>query len=396
MRVVRLLVPVFSALLLMSAPAAQSQDALTPVVAAPLRPTVFAVQGTDNKLHLVYELVLTNTGDAPATIKKLEVVSGETPSRVLATFQGDALLTRLRTAGRGPETGAQIEFSGTRLFLVDFTMDRGSRPPATLLHRFELLAAGPPGTPKGEVVPYTYTIAPIAVSAEITVLGPPLIGNGWVALNGCCKAGGVHRGTGLPINGQIYFSQRFAIDWMQLNADAKFSQGDGKSVKDYADYGAKVIAVADGTVVDTLASLDDQLPRDLPDPKTINLENVDGNHIVLDLGHGKYAFYAHLQKNSLLVAKGNRVRRGQVLALLGNTGNTSAPHLHFHLGDGISVSGSSGLPYVIDRFKVAGQLSPEQFEAAGIEREWSKDLAAHPSTRDSELPLDLSVIDFQP
>jgi murein DD-endopeptidase MepM/ murein hydrolase activator NlpD len=273
-------------------------------------------------------------------------------------------------------------------------MERGTRPPPTHQHRFQLLASESHGTPKDATVPYTYTIAPIAVSTDITILGPPLSGNGWAALNGCCQAGGIHRGTGLPVNGQIHFAQRFAIDWMQLNVDAKFSHNDGKNVTDYADYGAKVIAVADGTVVETLANLDDQVPGDLPDPKTITIDNIDGNHIVLDLGHGKYAFYAHLQKNSLLVAKGAHVKRGQVLALLGNTGNTSAPHLHFHLEDSQSVLGSSGLPYVIGHFKVAGQLSREQFESSGLDKPWTKDLSAHPSSRDAEFPLDLTLINF--
>src|SRR5271156_1289703 len=91
----------------------------------------------------------------------------------------------------------------------------------------------------------------------------------------------------------------------------RFILGSGKDVKDYVDYGAKVIAVADGTVVETLSNLDDQVVGQLPDPKTITIENVDGNHIVLDLGHGKYGFYAHLQKNSLLVKKGEHVKRGQ-------------------------------------------------------------------------------------
>jgi len=121
---------------------------------------------------------------------------------------------------------------------------------------------------------------------------------------------------------------------------------------------------------------------------------VDGNHIVLDLGNGKYGFYAHLQKGSLLVKKGDHVKRGQALALLGNTGNTSAPHLHFHLMDGSSVLGSSGLPYVIDSFSVVGQLSAERFDKTELEGEWSKYLFATPSVRKMEFPVDLTVVDF--
>ena len=379
----------------MTALPAQPQDVLTPVVVSPLVPSTLAVPGTDGKRHLVYELVITNTGTATATLQTIEVVSGDTPAKVLATFEGGALLARLRDAGRGPEiTAPQIEFSGTRLFLVDFTVDKDSRVPATLLHRFHLLAGGPPGSSKDQAVEQTYTIAPIAVGTDVTVLGPPLAGKGWTVLNGCCEPGGVHRGTGLPVNGQIHYAQRFAIDWIQLGADLRIFHGDEKDVKSYACYGAKVIAVADGTVVETLSTLDDQVAGELPDPKTMTLENVDGNHVVLDLGHNKYAFYAHLQKDSLLVKQGDHVKRGQVLGLLGNTGNSSGPHLHFHLMDGISVLGSSGLPYVIDGFEVVGELSSEQFKISEVQGAWSKNLSAHPSGRKSEFPLDLTVVNF--
>ena len=80
----------------------QRVDVLTPVVAMPLVPTTYAVQGTDEKQHFVYELVITNTGTAAATIQKIEVVGADAPATVLASFEGDGLLKRLRTAGRGP------------------------------------------------------------------------------------------------------------------------------------------------------------------------------------------------------------------------------------------------------------------------------------------------------
>lgn len=392
-RVRSLFAPLFAGLLMIAVPAL-AKDVITPLIASPMLPTAFSVVGTDDRQHLVYELVLTNAGATPATLQKIEVVSDDVPAKVLATFAGEALIRQLRSPARVPVTSSEIDPNGTRLLLVDFTLKRDSRPPATVLHRLELLAAAPPGQPKGAVAPYTYTVAPIAVSTDIAVLGPPLAGKHWVALNGCCAPGGVHRSSGLAVNGRIHFAQRFAIDWMRLDADARFSHGDGKTVADYTCYGDKVLAVADGTVVATLADMEDQVPGELPDPKSINIDNVDGNHVVLDLGHGRYAFYAHLQKNSLRVARGERVKRGQVLALLGNTGNTSAPHLHFHLMDGPSVLGSSGLPYVFDRFEVSGRLPAAQFDASGIDGEWSKGLSAHPSGRTLEFPLDLSVIDF--
>jgi murein DD-endopeptidase MepM/ murein hydrolase activator NlpD len=148
-------------------------------------------------------------------------------------------------------------------------------------------------------------------------------------------------------------------------------------------------------VVSTLNDLDDQKPGKLPDPTTITIQTVDGNHVVLDIGGGHFAFYAHLQKNSVTVRPGDHVKKGTVLGKLGNTGNTSAPHLHFHIMGGASVLGSDGLPYVIDRFEFAGQVDPVAFEAApGIEGNWGQGLMKQPEHREREFPLNLNVIDF--
>jgi murein DD-endopeptidase MepM/ murein hydrolase activator NlpD len=166
-------------------------------------------------------------------------------------------------------------------------------------------------------------------------------------------------------------------------------------VRNYTSYGADAIAVADGTVVETLNTLDDQKPGTLPDRRTITFENVDGNHVVLDLGGGVYAFYAHLQKGSVTVQPGARVRRGQALGKIGNTGNTSAPHLHFHLMEGSSVLGSNGIPYMIDSFSFAGRVPAAEFASVqGVEGTWSKGLLPIPSPRHGQFPLDLDIIDF--
>src|SRR5262249_12995442 len=153
----------------------------------------------------------------------------------------------------------------------------------------------------------------------------------WLALNGCCSLRGVHRGAVLPLDGELYDSQRFAIDWMRIDTEGKLVSGDPTKVESFLAYDQPVLAVANATVIETLDSLDDQVPGALPDPATITVANIDGNHIILDLGKGLYAFYAHLKKGTLRVKKGDRVRLGQEMARTGNTGNTSGPHLHFHI-----------------------------------------------------------------
>lgn len=371
-----------------------ASDQYTAVVVSPLTPGTQAVLGTDEKMHIVYELVLTNTSPTLATLEKLEVLDGSSPPHVLLTLEGPSLLKILRSTGNSPAANTELDFNSTRLLLLEISLPQHAQVPRQLLHRLTALAAARPG-PAAARVSQSYTVAPFTVGTTVPVIGPPLQGKGWVAVNGCCAAGGVHRGTGLSVNGAIHFAQRFAIDWMKLDDAGRMVHGDAGDVHNYTNYGAAVLAVADGTVVETLNNLNDQMPGKLPDPNTITLDNIDGNHVVLDLGNGVYAFYAHMQKGSVAVSVGDHVKRGQVLGKLGNSGNTSAPHLHFHLMNGPSPVGSSGLPYVIDSFAYDGQVPNEKFEAStDLTGDWGEGRLGSPNPRRHEFPMDLAIIDF--
>ena len=141
-------------------------------------------------------------------------------------------------------------------------------------------------------------------------------------------------------------SRLFAIDWIRLEDNRLFT-GDGTRNEDYFAFGAEVLAVADGTVV----FVRDGMPEDTPnEPPTTLHQPLDygGNEVVLEIAPGVYAFYAHLQPGSIRVQIGETVTTGQVLGLLGNTGNSTAPHLHFQLADGPDVLTATSLPFVID------------------------------------------------
>ncbi|MGH3907702.1 MAG: M23 family metallopeptidase [Pseudonocardiaceae bacterium] len=170
--------------------------------------------------------------------------------------------------------------------------------------------------------------------------------------------------------------------------------GDPANVRSFVGYGAEVIAAADRTVVQTSDSLPDQPPGTLPDPSTITVDTVDGNHVILDIGRGLYLFYAHLQPGSVAVEPGQQVTRGQALGKLGNSGNTSAPHLHVHVMNGTSVLGSDGRPYVIDRFGLAGQVAPQQFETSQNLTGSFGQGRTPPAERRDQFPLNLQIIDF--
>jgi peptidase M23-like protein len=387
-----LMTALVSALSMRAIPAA---DQFTPVLVSTLNANSPAFLGTDGKQHVVYELQLVNANPTPATLRKIEVVEVSDPAQVVAAYQGGELVSHLRTMGKTPVTSAEIEFGGARIFLLHLVFDQKARIPQRLAHRITLLGGGAPAPTPQTPVSLHYTVAPMTVLMKVPVIGPPLGGKHWVALNGCCEISGAHRASSQTVNGRLYFAQRFAIDWMRLDDKGHLLNGEQDDVRSYSDYGADVLAVADGKVVATLDTLGDQKPGTLPDPATITLENVDGNHIVLNLGNGVFAFYAHLQRGSVDVSLGDHVKRGQVLGKLGNTGNTSAPHLHFHLMDGPSTLGSNGLPYVIDSFEFAGEIPAAKFNVSEkLEGTWDEGMLPTPNPRHDQYPMDLAVINF--
>lgn len=379
-----------------SVKAGASGDIFTPVIASTLSPEAHPILGTDRAYHVVYELQLTNTKLVPATIQKIEVLTGSTGSQVVTSFSDADLVKRLRTLAPQPATDATIEPNGGRLFYIELTFKDAASIPKLLEHHLYLIGAPNPGPAKP--APLNYVVAPLKIAdAKPLIIGPPLAGAGWVAANGCCNPDITHRGSVQSVNGALYDSQRFAIDWMRLDEQGRLVHDDESDVNNYSDYGADVLAVADGKVVSVLNSLDNQIPGRLPEPSSITIETVDGNHVVLDLGGRRFAFYAHLQKNSIKVRPGDQVKKGAVLGKLGNTGNTSAPHLHFHIMNRPSPMAADGLPYLIDTFDFSGQIDIAAFEAApGITGDWGKGRTAKPEPRKREFPLNLNIINFAP
>ncbi|HTL79805.1 MAG TPA: M23 family metallopeptidase [Candidatus Babeliales bacterium] len=368
-------------------------DVFTPVIASTLSPEAHPILGTDGVYHVVYELQLTNTKLVPATMQKIEVL-GSTESQVIISFSDADLLKRLRTLAPQPATDATIEPNGGRLFYIELTFKDVAKIPKLLQHRLHLTGAPNPGPAKP--APLEYVVAAIKISdAKPLIIGPPLAGAGWVAANGCCNADITHRGSVQSVNGALYDSQRFAIDWMRLDDQGRMVHGEENDVHNYNDYGADVLAVADAKVVSVLNNLDDQVPGRLPEPSSITIETVDGNHVILDLGGGRFAFYAHLQKNSIRVRPGDAVKKGAVLGKLGNTGNTSAPHLHFHIMNRPSPIAADGIPYLIDAFDLSGQIDIAAFEAApALAGDWGKGRLAQSEPRQRQFPLNLNIINF--
>jgi murein DD-endopeptidase MepM/ murein hydrolase activator NlpD len=140
----------------------------------------------------------------------------------------------------------------------------------------------------------------------------------------------------------------------------------------------------------------DGLPEQVPGvfPEGISPEEADGNSVILNLGGGNYA---HFQPGSIRVEEGDRVKRGDVLALVGNSGNSVAPHLHFHVMNGPLSLASNGLPYEVDSFKITGKntAGTAAFDKAEAEGTPLKvDRVDPPKKVTDALPLDQLIVSF--
>jgi murein DD-endopeptidase MepM/ murein hydrolase activator NlpD len=121
-----------------------------------------------------------------------------------------------------------------------------------------------------------------------------------------------------------------------------------------------------------------------------------GNHVVVEIAPGVFATYAHLQPGSLAVRVGERVTPGQRLGRLGNSGNTTAPHLHFQISDGPDIVTANSLPFVFDRYTLAGTVDAETVVPAFTEPSApALVIAGPPQAQSATYPLVLTVQDFR-
>ncbi len=91
-------------------------------------------------------------------------------------------------------------------------------------------------------------------------------------------------------------------------------------------------------------------------PGETDPSNPAGNHVILDLGNDEYALFAHFMHDSIVVRAGDEVSRGDQLGQCGNSGNTSEPHLHFHIQDSPNFGEGNGKPAFFNSYVSNGEL----------------------------------------
>jgi hypothetical protein len=333
---------------------------------------------------LLHNAALVNEGTDPVTIDAVEVQVLHAGA-VISTLRIDA--ATLEAMAR---QGAAMDEAGM-LQALDFQF-----APARLLGENVQLSASrtlSPGTALMLVhrfVSYQGQADRLRVTAQL--------GNSTVRPSGELK---IRQGTAgsyrFPLEGRWFvgagatphshhrwvIAEEFALDFAQIGADGKTYRGDGSRMEDYYAYGAPVLAVAGGAVVkvldaegdnvamlrgphESLGDYQQRLRAGQSELLAAGSDAIVGNHVVVKHADGTHGVYAHLQPRSVKVRVGDQIEVGQQLAAVGGSGNSTEPHLHFHLCEAAETLHCSGLPVAFDNIEIPWSDGPRGLQSGDM------------------------------
>lgn len=292
----------------------------------PFAPAVTTINGQPT---IYYELHITNFSGGLITLRGIDILDAAD-----------------RTLVASKDPGTILAPGNAGIVYLEVVLPQ-RRIPLQLYHRCHMEIAGDSGK---RLLIVQGADLQLPQQAPV-VLGPPLAGGPWAAIYDPSWQRG-HRRVIYTVDGKARIPGRWAIDLIKLDSAGRYAGRNEDSVRNWYGYGADVLAVADGVVA--------AVRNDAPESPTLSgyVESppgqAAGNYVALDLGNGQFAFYEHLQPGSVRVKTGQRVREGAVIAALGFTGQTTGPHLHFHVADGNSPLGAEGMPYTFRWFRALG------------------------------------------
>ena len=220
--------------------------------------------------------------------------------------------------------------------------------PSTIFHRFifQDTLQNKTVTIEGGIFSPRINETPISIAS-------PVKGSHWAFINQSTL--GYHFNTMFFMQGKIGTGEQYAFDNLRINDAGEIYSGDPTKNESYFNYKDTLYAVANGTVV----LLQDELPENAGNSHNVTFTTANelgGNYLALDLGNGRYAYYCHCVPGSFMVKVGHSVQEGAPIALLGNSGNSDAPHLHFEIVDSQDLFMSRGIPFVLKKYTKTGEL----------------------------------------
>ncbi|MBX7220978.1 MAG: M23 family metallopeptidase [Blastocatellia bacterium] len=294
---------------------------------------------------VVGDAIVTNPDRTPVTISKIQFEVLNASGKVLKStvYKKKDFKEMLLVVHREPNGGFSVRPSGTRSLETNesaLILVTGLTKPTETPTKARMVVNLAPNGPKIVEVP----LQPFSTPQPMRF---PLAFDGKTWLNVNAPLNYNHRFALLPTENQVYCSQRFAIDFLQVDEQNRSSvPAFSLQKEDYFAWGKEIRAVAPGRVVAVERELSDQEigGRDANHPA--------GNFVVIQHGEKLFSVYAHMMNHSPLVNPGELVVAGQMLGKVGNSGNTSEPHLHVHFVDAwdnspLSVFSSQGLPTVL-------------------------------------------------
>ena len=177
--------------------------------------------------------------------------------------------------------------------------------------------------------------------------------------------------------------EEFALDIAKIGESGLSHKGDGARFDDYYAYGADVLAAADGHVI---SAANDQaedpsamqrpnesqeayfarLQKEQGERLAKGLTAITGNYVMIDHGKNEYSLYAHLQPGSVRVHVGTQVKTGDVIGKLGSSGNSTEPHLHFHVCDKPDPLMCAGIPVNFSNVTIQWADLPRPIQSGDI------------------------------
>jgi hypothetical protein len=298
------------------------------------------IDRTDSGDTVRFELRIKNSGANPVQLHSLRVqAAGNAPLLTLAGDQLKAALSQTRP-GCDRDHGTLAAHSDCVVY-IDGALKAGDTP-GTLKNTLEFTTGG-----QKAHADLNLAVAP----APPPVIGPPLGDGIWVAVHSPEWPRG-HRRMFYKTGDREILPGRFAIDFVKVSPSGATSTGDPDKPSDTIGYDAPVLAVATGRI----AAVRDGVVES-PSIRSNGAHEQSlaaGNYVVLALDSGLYATYEHLRPGSIRVREGQQVQRGDVIAALGFSGDSTGPHLHFHVSSTTDPLGGEGLPFAFDGFTLLG------------------------------------------
>jgi murein DD-endopeptidase MepM/ murein hydrolase activator NlpD len=148
-------------------------------------------------------------------------------------------------------------------------------------------------------------------------------------------------------------NQKFAFDFLGVNEKGQTRKGESQTNEDFFAFGREVLAPANGEVTDVIGGVRDNTPG------SMNPYSALGNAVFIQHGRNEISVLAHLKQNSVMVKVGDKVKKGQVIGLCGNSGNSSEPHLHFHVQNTPIIQDGTGIKCYFQKLMIKGDKEPK-------------------------------------